>query len=122
MNAFQIMGLSLLAVLITVSIVNIVRGRGRVSVSVLWLSLWCLGAVALVQPEATVLVARSLGVKRGADLVFYCNVFATLGGFFLIYLRQRRIEHNLTLLVREVALARPHVPEERVSSPGGTPA
>jgi hypothetical protein len=121
MNLFQIMGLMLLAVLVSASLVNMVRGRGRLSVSILWLSLWCLAAVALVRPDTTIQVARWLGVKRGADLVFYCNVFATLCGFFLIYLRQRKVERQLTLLVREMAMAKPALPEEKSSSGEGKP-
>ncbi len=120
MNAFQILGLVVIAVLIAASLINLTRGRGRTSVSLLWLSLWCLAAVALVWPDSTVLVARSLGVKRGADLVFYCNVFATLGGFFFIYLRQRRVERQLTLLVREMAIANAALPER--SEPSGQAA
>jgi len=117
MNAFQILGIAVIAVLITTSLVNLTRGRGRLSVSLLWLWLWCLAAVALAWPDSTVLVARSLGIKRGADLVFYCNVFATLGGFFLIYLKQRRVERQLTLLVREMAIANPALPEQAEPSP-----
>ena len=119
MNAFQVTGLLLLAVLILASALGVVRGRGRRSVSLLWLSLWCLAAVALVRPDFTAPVARAMGVKRGADLVFYCNVFATLVGFFLIYLRQRRMDRQITLMVREIALARPELPVDSRSATAG---
>jgi len=121
MNAFQILGLVVIAMLIATSLINLIRGRGRISISFLWLSLWCLGAVALVWPDSTLLVARSLGIKRGADLVFYSNVFATLGGFFFIYLRQRRVERQLTLLVREMAIAQAALPEESEASGRAAP-
>jgi small membrane protein len=45
-----------------------------------------------------------LGIGRGADLVFYCGILAMLVGFLLFYIRYRRVEEEITLLVRHIAL------------------
>jgi small membrane protein len=105
MTMFQEVGLLLMAVMISLSVYNIVRRRGRFRVSLMWLLIWCVGAVALIRPQTAIDVARAMGIGRGADLIFYCNVLITLIGFFTVYLRQRRIEQHITVLVRELALA-----------------
>jgi small membrane protein len=105
MTMFQEVGLLLMAVMISLSVYNIVRRRGRFRVSLMWLLIWCFGAVALIRPKTAIEIARAMGIGRGADLIFYCNVLITLIGFFTVYLRQRRIEQHITVLVRELALA-----------------
>jgi len=110
MTIFQQVGLLLMAIMISVSLSNIIRRRGRMRVSVFWLSIWVTAAAVLIRPELAVETARAMGIGRGADLIFYCNVLLTLVGFFAIYVRQRRMEHHITLLVRELALARSITP------------
>ncbi len=105
MTIFQQVGLLLMAIMILVSVRNIVRRRGRFRVSVFWLLIWVTASAVLIRPELAVETARALGIGRGADLIFYCNVLLTLVGFFTVYLRQRRLENHITLLVRELALA-----------------
>jgi small membrane protein len=75
--------------------------RGTVA---LWLALWCSAALALLRPDLTQRVAGAVGIRRGADLVFYCAVLAMLGGFFVVSLRLRQHSRELTLLVRHLAL------------------
>ncbi len=105
MNTFQQAGLLLVSVFLAISLYNMVRQRGRFAVSMLWLGLWSAAGAALLWPEMTFVTARALGIGRGADFVFYCNVLGTLIGFFAFYLRQRRLERELTLVVRELAIA-----------------
>jgi hypothetical protein len=86
------------------SLANLIRYRGRSRVTFLWLVVWFLSGIALVYPSLAVTAARAMGVGRGADLVFYFNVLVTLSGFFLVYLRQRKLDRQITVLVRELAL------------------
>lgn len=104
MTTFQLIGLFVLACLFFVSVRNMLPGRGRFGVSFAWSLIWVLGAVALVEPGTTVLVARWLGIGRGADLVFYVGVLVMTIGFFVVYLRIRQLERSLTQLVRRVAI------------------
>jgi hypothetical protein len=69
-----------------------------------WSSLWFASAIALVNPGLTMSLARTLGIGRGADLVFYSAILAAGVAFFFTFLRLRRIEGQLTELVRHIAL------------------
>ena len=60
--------------------------------------------IAIAQPETTVAAARLLGITRGADLVFYLAILGMIIGFFAVYLGLRRLEGEITSLVRNIAL------------------
>jgi hypothetical protein len=113
MNSFQLFGISIVGILVVFTVANIFRYRGRTRTSVLWLLVWVVTGAVLLKPSLAVGIARMMGIGRGADLVFYVNVLITLGGFFIVYLRHRRYERQITLLVREIALLRP----SRMSNP-----
>jgi len=104
-STFQLAGITLTAVFACLSLVARLRGRIGARSGVAWVILWCSAGAAIAFPESTVVVARFLGISRGADLVFYCAILGMLMGFFAIYVKLRRIERNITTLVREVALA-----------------
>lgn len=82
-----------------------------------WVTLWLTGVLAIVWPTGATRLARSVGIGRGADLVLYAGVLAALLGFFLTYRRLRRLETDLALLVRRLALEE----EERTGSSEQTP-
>lgn len=54
----------------------------------------------------TTRVANIFGIMRGADFVSYCGLLGGLIGFSVVYLRFRRVDRQLTLVVRELAFAR----------------
>jgi hypothetical protein len=104
MNLFQILGLAGIAIAILRVGLGIRRHRFTPGAGALWLAAWLAAAVFLLQPEWTAVVARRLGISRGADLVFYCSILAGMVGFLAVYIRLRRIETQITQLVREIAL------------------
>ena len=69
-----------------------------------WGLLWIATAVAIARPELTAWVARLLGIGRGADLVLYFAILGLVFGVFALYVRLRRIESDLTKIVRELAI------------------
>ena len=104
MNGFQVLGIgfSLFVVLLVAAALLrrwVARGTG-----VFWLLIWCAAAGAIAFPQSTALVARTLGISRGADLVFYCAILAMMAGFFLVYARLRRLEASVTELTRYLAI------------------
>ncbi len=105
MNPFQIVGMSLLAVLAALSCIGLLRGRQRGS-SLLWLLVWVGAAVALYRPNLTRDVAHLVGIDRGADLVSYLTTLLLLVVIFLMSIRMRRFEGYVTRLTRELALTR----------------
>jgi small membrane protein len=103
-SGFQGIALSAVAVLTALSFYSGWRRRSSRRASGLWLVVWSGAALAIAWPDLTQQVARSLGIQRGADLVFYCAVLAMLGGFFVVSLRLRQLSRETTLLVRHLAL------------------
>jgi hypothetical protein len=104
MNSFQYSGLLFIAVLVVLSVVNAARRQSRLGTTALWLSVWCAAGLAIIMPERTTELARVVGIDRGADLVSYCAILAGMAGFFLVFLRLRHIDRQITLLVRQIAL------------------
>ena len=119
MNIFQILGVSLLVALIAVTAAAALRRRMAWGPALFWIALWVAGGIAIADPQITVVVARFLGIDRGADLVFYCGILAMFAGFFFTYVMLRRIDGNITRLVRQIAIleARQSRLEERLGEP-----
>ncbi len=113
MNVFQMLGLGLLGLLAVVTIAAGVRGEVRKRIVAFWLVVWAGGGVVLVWPRSTALVAHALGIGRGADLLLYTSVLMTLTGFFYVYTRFRRLDRQLTMLVRRMAIENPALPDAR---------
>lgn len=103
MNLFQILALIVVGVLFLVSLVAVARGSIARRDGLLWTLLWLAAGVAIARPEVTRVIARTLGIGRGADLLLYCAVVFMLIGFLMTYARLRRLQHELTLVVRHLA-------------------
>ena len=104
MTVFQIFGVGLTGTFAVFTLVGAFRRQmGRVS-GAFWSLIWTAAALAIAFPQSTVLVARTLGIARGADLVFYFAILGMMVGFFLVYVRLRRLERSISLLVRRLAL------------------
>jgi hypothetical protein len=86
------------------------RGINRRAASA-WSVLWIAAGAAIARPSLTMTVAHFLGIGRGADLVFYCAILAMLIGFFVVYVRMKRLDRQITILVRHAAI-RESRPEE----------
>lgn len=104
MILFQVFGLIVCAVFAVSAVLSVLRGRIGPIVGFAWLMLWVAAGVAIARPETTVTAARILGITRGADLVFYLAILGMIIGFFAVYLAMRRLEGNITSLVREIAI------------------
>jgi small membrane protein len=104
MTVFQGLVLMLFSLLAAVTLSAAFRGMVRKRIAVMWLAIWTVGAGAIIWPRSTVVVARSLGIGRGADLLLYVSVLLMLVGFFYVYGRFRRLDRQITLLVRRLAL------------------
>ena len=104
MTTFQSIGLPLLGLLAVATAAAIVRHTINRQAGVAWLVLWLAAAVAIARPGITVSIAHFLGIGRGTDLVLYCAIIGMLVAFFLVYIRFKRLERELTTLVRHIAL------------------
>lgn len=70
------------------------------------------GLVFVWAPEQSLILARKVGVTRGADLIFYTWVVLTLGFVIFLYLKIVRLTRTVTDLARAIALRDPLVPPE----------
>ena len=65
---------------------------------VLGILVWSAAAIAIALPKLTILVAATLGIGRGADLVFYLAILGGVGVSFYFYQRSRQLENLITAL------------------------
>jgi len=80
-------------------------GELRRSALVLWSVFWVALAVGAMLPQSTSWFASMLGVGRGVDAVIYLAIIVLFYLVFRIFLRLERLEHDITLVVREMGLA-----------------
>jgi len=71
---------------------------------VLWSAVWSAVAVAVILPQTTSWFARMLGVGRGVDAVIYLSIIFLFYLVFRVFLRLQKIDHDITLVVRELGL------------------
>ena len=116
MTTFQLFTLPVLIAFLIITAVATSRRKLTPRLGAAWVLLWLAAAFAIAVPESLVQLARFLGIGRGADLVFYVSILAGFFAFFLIYLRFRRIEDQLTQIVRHLAILK----ADREDKPPGT--
>ena len=121
MTLFQWIAIPPLLLLLVATAAATVRRRIRPRAGIFWSLLWLSAATAMRWPDLTVRVARLVGIGRGADLVLYVAVGVMSIGFFLVFLRLRRIEEDLTRIVRALALKEPFESPLRPPPPPPSP-
>lgn len=104
MTTFQIVTLPLLAAMVLATAVQIARRRLAPRLGIGWLALWIGAFASIADPELLVRIAHYLGIGRGADLVLYLSVIFSFTAFFITYLRFRRVDEQLTKIVRHIAI------------------
>ncbi len=104
LNLFQIVAVSILVALLVLTIVASFRRWVNRREALSWGAVWVVAGVAVVWPEVTAVIARTLGIGRGADLLIYCTAAVMMIGFMMTYVRLRRLRRDLTLLVRSFAI------------------
>ncbi|MFH0981709.1 MAG: DUF2304 domain-containing protein [Planctomycetota bacterium] len=118
MSIFQIVALVLLGLLCLGSLTATWRGYVSRRAGWPWVVVWLAAATAIIWPGTTRVVAKALGIGRGADLVLYCFVLIVLVGFYMTYVRLRRLDANLTMLVRHLALQNATAPQRDSANEG----
>lgn len=102
--AFQVLALSILTVLMLLTVSAGVFKKATKYETAFWCLVWLTGATAIIRYDFTMILARKLGIGRGADLLLYCAVGVMMVGFMMVYIRLRRIRREITLIVRHLAL------------------
>lgn len=76
----------------------------RVFEGFFWTLVWGAGLVLIWRPEATNLLANTVGIGRGADFILYIAVISLFFCIFLLALAHDRLERQMTKLVQHQAL------------------
>jgi small membrane protein len=107
----------LLIIAVVSLLVYLLRSRGTAQARA-WVKvgfmLFVLAAVyAILRPNDTTVVAKWLGVDRGADLMEYALIIAFVFTTLSAYMRFKDLELRYARLARAIALESARVPEER---------
>lgn len=117
LTTFQLIVLPFIALVIVVT--GIATGRNRMGrrTGVAWIVLWLAAAIFIARPDYLVTLANLLGIGRGADLALYASILFTFAGFFVLYLRYRKVTEQLTAIVRHLAIAEAERAAEDADAP-----
>jgi len=104
MTAIQIVIIAFAAFALSRTVLKLRQGEVHSAWAAAWAVLWIGTAVVAVLPQTASWFASILGVGRGADAVVYLSIILLFYVMFRVFVRLERIEHEITLLVREMAM------------------
>ena len=104
MSNFQIAGIALILLLSLMTVAAWVKGWISRRDGAIWTIIFLMAGAAIANPDLTTQIAKKVGIGRGADLMLYCSIIVMMIGFFMIYVRLRRLRREMTLLVRRLAI------------------
>lgn len=96
--------------------------RAHHPVSLLFAALWLAAIVVVLNPALSTTVAARVGIGRGVDLVTYALLSLFVWAHYQHYLRHRRLEQQITALVRALALATAERPATADDGAAGRPS
>lgn len=75
-----------------------------VKMLVFWMIFWLLAEAVVLSPRLADLVAYSVGIGRGADLIVYVSIAGLFFLFFRLLVKQERMNRDITKLTRKISL------------------
>lgn len=116
MNTFQIVFITFCGAQAVFSLRRYFKTRSLTALA--FLAAWGSAIALIANPEVSTQIANSVGIGRGVDFITYFLLITFLWGHYQHYLRYKRVENEVTLLVRELAI----VQASRPRQPGETAA
>lgn len=90
------------------AITRVLRQFKKGGLTLAWLLFWMvfwIGVTTVVAlPQTTDVVARLVGVGRGADLIIYLSIIGLFFLFFKLFAKIESVEQEITRLVRTLAM------------------
>lgn len=71
---------------------------------IFWMFIWLAAAFGIIQPGTTSKLAEIFGVGRGVDIIVYIALALVFYLVFRIYVMVEDLRHEITFIVRQVAL------------------
>ena len=90
--------------LIFIGLYFVTRLKKRLLDIVLLFAMIAAGVVFALRPGITNIIARELGVGRGADLIFYISILIFWFVSLKLYARIRKLEQQVTSIIRDDAI------------------
>jgi hypothetical protein len=103
MSPFQWILIGVLGATLGGTILATTTRRLAPGTGVLFAILLLVGILATIDPDRVTRIANVVGIQRGADLLLYLLVPATIAGFLAMYVRLRRVRREMTIVVRRLA-------------------
>jgi len=72
--------------------------------SLFWFLIWLAALVGVILPVTTTRIAALIGVGRGVDVIVYISLALLFYLVFRIYVMIEDIRHEITFLIRQLAL------------------
>ena len=86
------------------TIFRLKEGILTIKESIIWIVFWIAAAIIIAIPNTTGVLAKTLGVGRGVDVIIYLSVVLIFYLLFKIKVKMEKIEQEITKIVREQAL------------------
>ncbi len=106
LHIYQILGILIGIIAILLSLWRFKDGKMSLGMLLAWILIWAAIIVISVYPESTSLLATITGIGRGLDFILILGLIGSYYLIFKMYNTIENMEHEITLLVRELALQR----------------
>lgn len=80
------------------------EGVMPVSSFLFWFSVFLLGLTIILVPSVATKIAKTVGIGRGVDVIIYVSIILIFYLIFRLYMYLEDIRHDLTELVKRLAL------------------
>jgi len=79
-------------------------GEIHLGALIFWLAIWVGTSVAVISPDKTTQLARSLGIGRGVDVVIYLALALLFYLVFRLHVLIENLETKFSQVIREISL------------------
>src|SRR3989339_1443788 len=104
MTVIQVCILFFAGFAITRTLFQFKRGALTIVWFLFWVIFWFAAGLVAVTPQTTDVIARFVGVGRGADVVIYVSLTALFYFIFRLYVKIEQVESEVTHLERKLSL------------------
>ena len=82
--------------------------------AIFWFAVWLVALIGILLPVTTTKIASFFGVGRGVDVIVYISLTLLFYLVFRIFVMIEDIRHDITTLVRQIALQNSSKRNQRV--------
>ncbi len=113
MSLIQIVGLIFCIFMLINSIVKTKRREISIFEGFIWSLVWIIALILISYPNYMSDLAEYFGVGRGIDVVIYLSIIILFYLVYKLYAKIDKLEREITLLVREIAIRDRYEPKKR---------